>query len=218
VKYLFPSIFLLLAVSVSAGQAATQESHFTDAGARRIFLRSAFAHGYSHGYEEGYHQGNIDVNMAHTARTNHLDLHGIPLQYSPEFGSKKSFESGFRAGLKPGYADGYAGRKFRAVEALRSLAGALDEKAPTCDPQNAYFDGGFASGYGRGLEHAAGKPSSSAMQLDASFEACQRVFHPRTRQDEDAQPAFCDGYRRGYMLGNADALAQGSDSALSAGR
>lgn len=215
-KYLLLPIFLLLLPGNSTGQSAPPETHLSEAGTSAIFLRSAFAHGYRHGYEEGYHSGNIDINMGRRARTKLSDVHGSSLRYSLEFGSRKSFEAGFRDGLKAGYSDGFIGRKFRAVETLRSISTALDQNAAPADPHNLYFDQGVSAGYNRARNQER-KEVLAASQHESDSPGCERS-HPVREQDGAKQRAFCDGYRRGYKLGQADLIAQSPDSALSARR
>src|SRR5437764_12408944 len=116
---------LLLTLFLAAGVAVTarsQDLHLSESGSAVVLSHSAFAHGYRHGYEEGYHVGNVDINMGRPAHTKLSQLHGLSLGYTPQFGPRKSFESGFREGLKAGYSDGYAGRVFRAVDTLRLVA------------------------------------------------------------------------------------------------
>jgi hypothetical protein len=181
-----------------------------------VFLRSAFAHGYRHGYEEGYHVGNIDINMGRRARAKLSEVKASASHYSAEFGSHKSFESGFQEGLKAGYSDGYVGRSFRAVENLRFIALALDNKAGSADPGNTYFDQGFATGYGSGLDLAQ-KYDPDAGKLDVRFIGCGE-FHPAKQQDVGAEASYCDGYRRGYVLGHADGIVIRPEAASLAAR
>jgi len=179
-----------------------------------IFQRSAFAHGYRHGYEEGYHAGDMDVNMGRRPRTKLSEFHGISLRYSPEFGAKKSFEAGFQEGLKAGYSDGFVGRKFRAVENLRFMASALDLNPAPNDPTNEYFDQGVSAGYDQGRSEGEREFSASG-RLVIHLGGCGQ-FHPLKPQGLDALGSFCDGYRRGYVLGEADAVALSPDLSLSA--
>src|SRR5215471_16138534 len=144
--------FWLLSICLPAlclPQARSQETHLSEQGSGAIFSRSAFAHGYRHGYEEGYHLGNIDANFAHLARTKKSQFHGLRLGYSSEFGSKKSFEEGFQSGVLAGYGDGYAGRNFRAVDSMRTIATSLEEEEAEASDGQAKagsFDQGLACG------------------------------------------------------------------------
>lgn len=197
-------LLLLILASVSFAQSPAKDSHFNEAGSKAIFVRSTFAHGYRHGYEEGYHLGNIDINMGRPVRPRLTDVKSGASHYSQEFGPRKSFESGFQEGLKAGYADGYVGRSFRAIENLRFIALALDTRPMSADPVNSYFDKGFASGYDSGLDTAK-KDDPEAQKLDVRFIGCGE-FHPAKQQDVAAHGSFCDGYRRGYVLGHADGI------------
>jgi hypothetical protein len=180
-----------------------QEPHLNEAGSGVILSRSAFAHGYRHGYEEGYHVGNVDINMGRQPRSQKLQFHGLKLKlgYSSSFGPKHSFEEGFEAGLKAGYTDGYAGRTFRAVDSLRAVAAAMAEIAPPEDPGGA-FDQGVAFGYRDGFQQGE-SATPGAVSMDFHLVACT-PSHPDNEQDSPAQASYCEGYRRGFVLGRAD--------------
>jgi hypothetical protein len=203
--------FWLLSICLLAlclPQAQSQETHLKEQGSGAIFSRSAFAHGYRHGYEEGYHLGNIDANFAHLARTKKSQFHGLRLGYSSEFGSKKSFEEGFHSGVLAGYGDGYAGRNFRAVDSMRIIATSLDEDEAEAsagrEQAGSSFDRGVASGYRDGLRQTepASRPGES---LDFHNVGCvQRASEEQS--DVSGQGSYCEGYRRGFVLGLGDAL------------
>jgi hypothetical protein len=197
-------LLLLILANISFAQMSAKDTHFNEDGSKAIFMRSTFAHGYRHGYEEGYHLGNIDINMGRPARAKLTDVKPSSSHYSSEFGPRKSFESGFQEGLKAGYADGFVGRPFRAVENLRFIALALDARPMSSDPGSSYFDKGFANGYDSGLG-ATKKADPDAQKLDVRFIGCGE-FRPAKQQDVAAQGSFCDGYRRGYVLGHADGI------------
>lgn len=187
--FFFPILFLPLFVSSSGD---SQEAHLTEAGSAPILARSAFAHGYRHGYEQGYHFGNIDANMGRQAQLK--KAHDVNMAYSSQFGSRQSFEEGFRAGLKAGYHDGYAGSEFRAVNTVSSLATDLGADSSSGDPSGD-FDRGLGSGYREGFAQGETSPSSPAT-LDFLSVRCS-----------SSRPGvFCEGYRRGFVLGRVDAL------------
>lgn len=190
-------------IAITAIAAYAQESHLTEAQSGTILSRSAFAHGYRHGYEEGFHQGNMDANMVRPMKTKFSQFKGLPLGYSSAFGPRKSFELGYQSGLKPGYADGYMGHPFRAITLLRSAAEGLGAGAAPADPQNHYFDRGLSAGYydgfHRGLAEEAAPP-----HVDLHLVACPQ-FNASGKHGS-AQPSYCDGYRRGYVLGQADGI------------
>jgi hypothetical protein len=198
---LFPATFILVAV---AALAADNDVHLREQGSGAIYRRSCFAHGYRHGYEEGYHLGNLDINMNRKPREKREQFHGLQTGYLSHFGGKKSFENGFWIGLKAGYSDGYAGRNFRAVDSLRAVAESLDENPAPADPNNFYFDSGFSAGYGNGLQRVAGSPAS----VSSAVTDCT----PLHMHDRSAQDSFCEGYRRGYVLGHGDGLLPGSET------
>src|SRR5215472_1136602 len=199
--------FWLLSICLLAlclPQAQSQETHLSEQGSGAIFSRSAFAHGYRHGYEEGYHLGNIDANFAHLARTKKSQFHGLRLGYSSEFGSKKSFEEGFQSGVLAGYGDGFAGRNFRAIDAMRIIATSLDEAAAGRE-QAGSFDQGVASGYRDGLrqKEPASRPRES---LDFHNVGCVQRASEEQSDLFSGQGSYCEGYRRGFVLGHGDAL------------
>ena len=212
---LVPLLFLLL-TNIAIAQTPATEPHLAEAGSSAIFMRSAFAHGYRHGYEDGYHVGNIDINMGRPPRTKLSQFRDLTPHYEPEFGPRKSFEAGFREGLRTGYDDGFVGRIFRAVQNLRLIANALDQNAASTDPSNLYFDQGFSTGYDQGL-HYTGNALPAAERLDMHFISCVQ-FHPGSKQDIAAQGTFCDGYRRGFVLGHADAVTLGPEALSLAAR
>jgi hypothetical protein len=199
---------VLATALVLALPAGAQDSHLSEAGSGAILARSAFAHGYRHGYEEGYHQGNVDINMGRIPRFQQKgQFHGLKLKvgYSPSFGSKRSFEDGFDAGLKAGYSDGYAGQMFRAVDSLRLVAAAMASTAPAEDPKSVYFDQGLASGYREGWQQGQRSPKGEEPP-DLNRVTCA-PFHPETEHDLPAESSYCEGYRRGYVLGRTDVVA-----------
>lgn len=198
-------VFLLLG---SFSPLLAQDVHLREPGTSAIFQRSAFVHGYRHGYDEGYHLGNIDINMGRHPRTMSSQFHDASSHYTAEFGSKKYFEAGFQEGLKAGYGDGFLGRKFRAVEDLRWISHALDPNVAG-DPGNAIFDAGIVAGYNSARKNSL--PSSSIKDAPSNFQACSHLGAA-----EQAQTSFCDGYHRGRMLGEADALARALDFSLTA--
>jgi hypothetical protein len=209
--YVFlPLLFAVLfnnAVNLTAGR----ELHFSEVGSGVILTRSAFAHGYRHGYEEGYHLGNIDVNMGRQPHTRFSQLHDLSSHYSPAFGPKKSFDMGFQEGVRAGYSDGFAGRVFRGMENLRLTAVALDQNPAPGDPDNVYFDRGFSDGYDQGLENVR-KEGSQTEKVEISTVTCTDGVPSLARG------AFCDGYRRGFVMGHADGVVLGPKPMVVASR
>jgi len=197
---LLPKCLLLLCVTWAQGQ----ENHLSEPGSGAIYSRSAFAHGYRHGYEEGYHVGNLDINMGRPIRTKKTRFQGMTSGYSSEFGSKKLFEVGFHAGATAGYADGYSGRVFRAVDSLRNIAEDLVE-SPSANTANTFFDQGLAAGYRDGFD-PNNTGTRSAMPLDFRAMGCPELATEKPT-DSVAEGSYCEGYRRGFVLGHADASA-----------
>ena len=194
---------VVFVITSACAQTDVRETHLREAGSSVIFARSVFAHGYRHGYEAGYHLGNMDINMGRQMRTKAIQFRDVQRGYDGEFGARKSFDAGFQNGLKAGYLDGFVGHTFRAVETLRMVAASLSDTPAAADPRNVYFDEGFSSGYGEGLNRGQ-KSGSLEQQIDLRFVGCQ--FHPAKEQDLAAQDSYCEGYRRGYFLGHSDGV------------
>lgn len=217
--FFLPLLFFILshpAVSQTAKEAtqtAAGDTHYSEAGTAAILMRSAFAHGYRHGYEEGYHQGNIDINMGRKPHTKFSQLRDLSTHYSAGFGSRKSFEAGFQQGVRAGYTDGFAGRMFRGLANLRLSAVALDRQPALADPGNLYFDQGFSAGYDRGIDSSL-KEGPQSETVEASAVECSSSQAIKAA----AQGTFCDGYRRGFVLGHADGIILGPNPMVLASR
>jgi opacity protein-like surface antigen len=211
-KCLIAAITMLVMVALEA-PAAVQENHRQEAITGPLLARSAFAHGYRHGYEAGYHEGNIDINMARRARTQFKQFKGLALGYESGFGSKSSFELGFALGLKAGYSDGYAGKNFRAIDDLRSVAASLTVSPAPADPQNTLFDRGVTLGYQDGFA-SAHRVSRNSGVIAVDLQSVPCSFHPSRKHDVAAESSYCDGYRRGFVLGHGDGLALGPGEGL----
>jgi hypothetical protein len=188
---------------VFSAQARERDGHCKEPGAGTLFTRSAFAHGYRHGYEAGYHVGDIDINMARPPRTQYKEFKGLPLGYERSFGSKKSFELGFALGLEAGYGDGYAGKTFRAIDSLRAIGESLSAHPGRGDPGNISFDRGVTLGYEDGL---AASHSGRSEIIPADISSVECSFHVDRNKQIPAKTSYCDGYRRGFVLGQSDGL------------
>ncbi|HEY6250278.1 MAG TPA: hypothetical protein VI685_09970 [Candidatus Angelobacter sp.] len=209
----FPLLFLILANNPIA-QTLGREPHYCEPGSGAISMRSAFAHGYRHGYEEGYHMGNIDINMGRKPHTKLSQIHALS-HYSSSFGPRKSFESGFQQGVRAGYMDGFAGRVFRGLDNLRLTAVALDQSPAAADPGNVYFDQGFSAGYDQGLDSVRNE-GPQPEKVDISLISCSTASGKRI--EEVVKGTFCDGYRRGFILGHADGIVLGPNAMVLASR
>ena len=108
-------------------------------------------------------------------------------------------------GLKPGYTDGFSGRIYRAASLLRFASDGLSAEAAITDPKNLYFDQGVSAGYGDGLDRGQ-KDGSAKDNVELAMVGCSN-FQPVRTQDLPAQGSFCEGYRRGYLLGHSDGFA-----------
>jgi hypothetical protein len=203
---------LLAALAPLALPAQVQEKHCQERGTGVMLTRSVFAHGYRHGYEAGYHEGNIDINMARRPRTQFRQFKGLPLGYEDSFGPKKSFAFGFALGLKAGYSDGYAGNTFRAVDGLRSASASLNDAANPVDLKNIFFDRGVTLGYQDGFARGQSEPNSTKSAVAINSVSC--TFHPSKPGESAVEPSYCEGYRRGYVLGHADGIALAPEQGL----
>lgn len=206
IQMLKPALAIIVTLVLALGSAAAlEENHCQEPGTGALLTRSAFAHGYRHGYETGYHEGNIDINMARNPRTTYKQFKGLPLGYDGKFGPKKSFELGFALGLEAGYGDGYAGRTFRAIDSLRAISGGLAAKPRKHDTHDVFFDRGVTLGYQDGFaaSHASAN-RSEVMPVDMQSVPCS--FRPNHKSESAAASSYCDGYRRGFVLGHLDGL------------
>ena len=208
VRLLLPFAMFL---GYAAAQAQAPEPHFQESGSAAVLAYSTFAHGYRHGYEEGYHAGNADANMGRQQRTKFSDLHGVKTGYSEQLGPRPVFDRGFKAGLKAGYNDGYPGQSFRAVESLRAINDSLEQFPLPADPRHVRFDDGFLAGYDSGLERGGHDQSSSAL-IDFHTIACAEL-QPVSQVGVNAEISYCDGYRRGFVLGHADGFVLRTEAA-----
>jgi flagellar biosynthesis/type III secretory pathway protein FliH len=170
-----------------------------------LLTRSTFAHGYRHGYEAGYHEGNMDINMARQARTRFKQFKGLPLGYKHSFGPKKSFELGFALGLEAGYGDGYAGRTFRAIASLRTVGDSLKPANDAGDPGNTFFDRGLTLGYQDGFAASQAENGREGI-LPVDMRSIKCSFRAGKKAEAAAESSYCDGYRRGFVLGRSDRL------------
>ena len=208
-KFSIPAL-LVLALALAA---PAQDTHCDEPGTHALFTRSAFAHGYRHGYEAGYHEGNIDINMAREPRRHFKQFKGLPLQYKRSFGPKKPFELGFALGLEAGYGDGYAGRMFRAVASLRTIGESLQPASDAGDPGNTFFDRGVTLGYQDGFASSrSGGEHEAILPIDMQSVKCS--FHSNKKAEDAAQSSYCDGYRRGFVLGHSDGLGLSPEQVL----
>ncbi len=195
---------LLLCVSLPL---TCQETHQSEPVTGVLFARSTFAHGYRHGYEAGYHQGNIDINMARPSRTKFSELRGVPLGYQSGFGPRNSFLYGFQYGLMAGYNDGYAGREFRAITILRQVAAELDPNLPALKVRSSLFDTGLIFGYEDGFGQKPAKKMEKMPERPSDPHSCEQAQVGET-------PDYCEGYRRGLILGHKDAFAARGEHGL----
>ena len=209
-----PSFFccLLLLLSVAL-PLSSQENHRNEPATGILLTRSTFAHGYRHGYEQGYHQGNIDINMARPARKKFSEFRGVPLGYQSDFGPRNSFLYGFQFGLMAGYSAGYSGKQFRAVSNLRQAAMDLKPTATETQAPDPIFDKGVIFGYEDGFGWKPAKTSDVGTGRLTRGEACQTSPKAQQQTATESQE-YCEGYRRGLVLGRADASAAGAEHGL----
>jgi len=203
--------FLLLICLVSSSSG--QENHRTEPATGVLCSRSTFAHGYRHGYEVGYHQGNVDINMARPARSRFSELRGVPLGYQSDFGPKNSFLYGFQFGLMAGYSDGYSGNKFRAVSIMRAAAAELDPASTGPQLPDPNFDRGVIFGYEDGFGRKSSARKRESAEAAPPREQCRVSAKGKDPEGAEATD-YCDGYRRGQILGRSDASALGTEHVL----
>jgi len=163
-------------------RAQTPDPHYASPRIAPLVRQSTFVHGYLHGYEEGFSMADLDMQMARepgdpSRRKQARKATG----YRAEFGSRASFDAGYKQGLRVGYADGMAGRAFRAVDQLervmqlRADAGAaappMAPPRPMVPRVSAVLDG-LALSYivpPAGTPRREASPASHASVFDQGF-------------------------------------------------
>lgn len=196
-------VFLLLTSLFFVCALATAQSldwHLSNNGAKPLFMRSAFAHGYMHGYEEGFHSGDLDLQMGRIFReTRSQEKFKKPCGYRPEFGDRGTFEAGYRKGYSVGYIDSYSGRAFRAMQLIH-LAKTDDKKGTNSAVPDRQFDRAFIAGYEAGQQFGLkdGRAEVKAASLDSI--ACGSFGeHAKAMEAQ-----YCGAYQSGYQLGYSD--------------
>ncbi|MGZ4788039.1 MAG: hypothetical protein ACXVZX_05935 [Terriglobales bacterium] len=179
--------------------AQAQDWHLSNDGARALFARSAFAHGYMHGYEEGFHVGDLDLQMGRTFHEiKGQEKFKKPCGYHSEFGQKGSFESGYRKGYSVGYIDAYTGRSFRAMQLVRQ---AKSQHWPDLEAiPDGHFDRAFVSGYEAGRKFGLQDGRTEAKPASLDSVACG----PGATHSNAVAPQYCAAYENGYHLGYSD--------------
>ena len=179
--------------------AQNEDWHLASQGAKDLFARSAFAHGYMHGYEEGFHNGDLDLQMGRSFHeVKSQEKYKKPCGYRSEFGNRGSFDSGYRKGYTVAYIDAYSGRSFRAMQLVRQ---AKSERWPAQEAvPDGQFDLAFVSGYdaGRKLGLQDGRADIKAAALESV--ACGSG-QPHSKS---LSPEECTAYQNGYELGYSD--------------
>jgi hypothetical protein len=188
---------LAAAAGANASDAHKSDSHLKDPAAA-LYERSPFAHGYIHGYEDGYHAADQDLQFGRLGR-------GVRTKPAPHpenrihSGDPASLRRGYEQGFAAGYRDSAAGREFRAIAALRSLAAVLPAGAPTLDRA---FDHGFNDGYFAAEAYVA---KSSRPINDFGYISAFCAEHLYRGKKSEAKASQCPGYTAGFRLGYADA-------------
>lgn len=162
---------------------------------------SAFAHGYLHGYEAGFHTGDMDFHIAQARDPREMRELERLAGYQPSFGSRTSFNAGFRRGLFAGYQDGVSGRDFRAFQ---WLSASITEDAS----RPADFDQGFQEGYKAGENSGAGDLDHDR-DFDPGAGVCPARTDPNGRLPASSQ-AYCAGYLSAYRVGYTDGFLYAS--------
>ena len=205
--------FLLLGIATAKEAAKSDDQHVLESEAAPLFAQSAFAHGYLHGYEEGFHAGDQDFQNGHIkSAAEHLKQASIPSGSGP--GSEhKPFRSGYQYGFQAGYNDSVAGRDFRALDLLRTVADDLEMPLPPRVIKGAMafaplsvtggageFDSAFSTGYLSGLQYTR-ENSKPIGDFKYVLGFCMSDSHGKVG------PAYCDAYVRGFRVGYADGTA-----------
>jgi hypothetical protein len=156
-----------------------------------LYQHSVWAHGYIHGYETGFHWGNFDMQVSGGARAEKMmkSCRNPKHHYNKSFGSRSTFESGFREGFKAGYADGVTGEAFRAATTARTLVTSHDQLA------GLPVDEGIANGYIQGRTQGL-----SDARIAAAFTP-GKALCPRDAGDQNYCGSYALGFRWGYSDG-----------------
>lgn len=153
---------------------------------------SAFLHGYLHGYEAGFHYGDLDYQLGRAPdlrRYRHQDD-----GYRSEFRNHGAYRRGFRQAFQVAYADALGGRRFRAADSLRQLAGALPAPVPATDPAvDATVAAGYQHGLSKGLTDARG-----GVTFASAADGCHAP-RPSSTYCAIYDGAFRLGYADGYL-------------------
>ena len=184
--------------SAAVSQPGTiNERHLQPTSVGSLYANSAFAHGYRHGYDEGFHSGDFALQLGRT-----FDLTSMPKQYRqsahdyrPLFGSRQSFDEGYRAGFGNGYSDAIAGGEYQVNTRVRMAAAGLS--AEVLSPsRRAHFDEGVASGY-----RSAQSPNAPGRDITAEYveQYCRKTSSGAYALE------YCSGFSRGYLLGISNA-------------
>lgn len=187
----FAFVFLVLAFGASMCWSQAADSHVTDNPAQVVYILSPFAHGYAHGYEQGFHLADEDFqtgSFGHDPRRME-DFHR-PIGYASKFGDRGEFERGYHAGFLSGYNDGIRGRSFREIGEMERIATGLTAKKNIPD---SAFDLGLRVGYTSARQHGAGA------MIEVDQVSCGVSKSSWKHAD------YCNGFRRGFQLGAADA-------------
>jgi len=196
---LFLASFLASCVFCAFATGQSDDWHLSENGAKALFARSAFAHGYMHGYEEGFHNGDLDLQMGRSFReVKNQEKFKKPCGYRADFGDRGTFEAGYRKGYSVGYIDSYSGRAFRAMQ-LVHLARNQDSTDAATHPDRQ-FDRAFIAGYEAGQQFGLkdGRSEVKAAALDSV--ACGAVGE----HADGLEPQYCAAYQSGYQLGYSD--------------
>lgn len=179
------------AVNSQAG--TTNERHLQPTSIGSLYANSAFAHGYRHGYDEGFHSGDLALQLGRN-----LDVTSMPKEYRQSahdyrtlFGSRQSFDEGYRAGFRNGYSNAIAGGEYQVSTRVRAAAAGLpaDVLSPS---RRAHFDEGVASGY-----KSAQTPNAPSGRMTPEYieQYCRKTSSGAYALE------YCSGFSRGYLLG-----------------
>lgn len=178
------------------------DRHLTTDGARGLYQRSVYAHGYIHGYEDGFHNADMDVHMGRGERSlNVIKDYKECAGYQRSFGDRRYFQSGYKQGFREGYADSIRGGQFRAIQQSDNAAAGLEQTQDTSLAAKD-FDRAFSSGYDSGRDR--GLESDSPSSFEHAANTCNAQV-PRSEAGKERE--YCDVYMRGFALGFNDGQA-----------
>lgn len=191
--------FSIPSAVVNSQPVTTNERHLQPTSVGSLYANSAFAHGYRHGYDEGFHSGDLALQLGRN-----LDVTSMPKEYRQSardyrilFGSRQSFDEGYRAGFRSGYSNAISGGEYQVSTRVRAAAAGLP--AEVLSPsRRVHFDEGVVNGY-----KSAQSPSAPSQDMTAEYveQYCRKTSSGAYAIE------YCSGFSRGYLLGIPNPMA-----------